>query len=462
MMPRTLNIAFTIGVLVGLTRPSLAQDDEEAFGEDVEGLGLNELEQRALVHFPEIDAARARLEGLEAQLDEVRWRPLSGIRVQGTLSPTPERRGDAMHYAQGDLVYLDIPWGVLVRTQLDVNIPIYTFGRLTAERDAVLAEIAEGRERVRSTKRQVLTRVQRAYYALQLSEQSRSLLEEGRGYLGRAQRYIEQSLEDDTGDVTESDRLQVEVLDAEVEARLSDARRAKRLSTAALRTLAGLNEGEAVGTPPLEPLEVELDSLRSLLDRAFESRPEIAAIKARVSSVRARHRAARAGFFPELRLVGDLDHAYSNVVDDQTSPFASDPFNHLRFAFGLTLRWDLDFMSDRARFHQAEARVREVEAQEEAVEAGVALEVEEAYIEVEESLSVVDARRRGRRASRGWLISVMQGIDVGVLEPPELVDALRAYFEQSFLYYEAVARLNASIGRMELAVGAGDVRALDE
>lgn len=461
MMSRDLHIGLLFYMLASLPQTALAQDIEADIDE-VEGLSLDDLEQRALAHFPEIDAARARLDGLEARLDEVRWQPLSGIRVQGTLSPSPERRGDAMHYAQGDLVYLDIPWGVLVRTQLDINIPIYTFGRLSSERDAVLAEIAEGRERVRSTKRQVRAQVQRAYYALQLSEQSRSLLEEGRGYLRRAQRYIERSLDEDTGDVTESDRLQVEVLDAEVEARISDARRAKRLATAALRTLAGLAETEVIGTPPLEPFEVEVEPLRSQLDRAFELRPEVAAAKARVSSVRARRRGARARFFPELRLVGDLDHAYSNVVDDQTSPFASDPFNHLRFAFGLTLRWDLDFMSDRARFHQAEARVREAEAEEEALEARVALEVEEAHIEVEESQAVVEARRRGRRASRGWLISVMQGIDVGVLEPPELVDALRAYFEQSFLYYNSVARLNASIGRMELAVGAGEEGMVDE
>jgi hypothetical protein len=56
----------------------------------------------------------------------------------------------------------------------------------------------------------------------------------------------------------------------------------------------------------------------------------------------------------------------------------------------------------------------------------------------------------------------MQGIDVGVLEPPELVDALRAYFEQSFLYYDSVARLNASIDRMELAVGGDEEGPFDE
>ena len=430
---------------------------EEGDVDGSQGLTLPELEERALAHYPEIEAAEAEVDRLEAALGEVRWQPLSGVRVQGTLSPTPERRGDAVHYAQGDLVYIDIPWGVLVRTQLDVSIPIYTFGRLGAERDAARADIDEGREKVRAKRRWVIAQVRRAYDALQLSKQSTSLLEEGRGYIERAQRYIDRSLDEDTGDITEGDRLQVEVLSAEVEARLADARRGSRLATAALRMLAGLegDEGDSgIATPTLEPIEIELGPLRRHLDMALESRPEVAAAAARTTAAQAGRRAARARFFPEIRFVGDIDYAYSNVGDDQLSPFAYDPFNHFRIEFGLALRWDLDFMSDRARFHQAVATLREAEAEEEVVTSRVSLEVEEAYIEVEENQNIVAARRRGRRASRGWLISIMQGIDVGVLEPPELVDALRAYFEQSFLYLEAVVHLNASIGQLDLAVGA--------
>ena len=48
---------------------------------------------------------------------------------------------------------------------------------------------------------------------------------------------------------------------------------------------------------------------------------------------------------------------------------------------------------------------------------------------------------------------MLQGLDVGVLDPPELVDALKAYFEQGFHYWRAVAELNASIDHLERVAG---------
>lgn len=436
--------AFLLITLV--IRPGDASAEE---GEAGSGLSLRELEERAVANYPEIRAARAELDRLEAQLREVRWSPLSGLRVSGTLSPTPERRGDANHSAQGDISFSDT-WGVLVRTEARLSIPLYGFGRLPAKLTVAREELVEGEQRVQSIERRTRLRVRRAYAALVLAEQSLSLLEEGRSYVNRASRYIEEALDNDEGDVTESDRLQIEVVDAEIDARISDARRAIRLARAGLRILSGLAEGETIETGPLEPLEFELDPLQTYLESALTRRPELELATARGRAARARRRAAFAGFFPEIRLVGDLDYAYSNIVDDQLTPFSTDNFNHLRFEMGIQLSWGLDFMSDRARLHQADARINRADAETDLARRRIDLEVEEAVITVEESQSVVNARRRSRRASRGWLVTILQGIDIGVLDPPELVDALRAYFEQSFLYLEAVSNLNESLGRLEL------------
>ena len=92
---------------------------------------LEELSNLAEASYPEVAAARARLERLEAELTEVRWRPLSGVRVRGLLAPTPERRGDAMHSAQGDISFSG-DMGVLLRADIEASFPIYTFGRLSS------------------------------------------------------------------------------------------------------------------------------------------------------------------------------------------------------------------------------------------------------------------------------------------------------------------------------------------
>ena len=39
-----------------------------------------------------------------------------------------------------------------------------------------------------------------------------------------------------------------------------------------------------------------------------------------------------------------------------------------------------------------------------------------------------------------------------MLDPPEAVEALKAYFEQSFLYIQAVTELNTALRSLELSL----------
>lgn len=438
-----------IGLLVAaLAAAGPAAAEETASG----GLTVAEVEALAVERFPEVQEADARVRRLEAELSEVRWSPLSGVKVRGLLAPTPERRGDAIHAAQDDISFSG-SMGVLVRAEVTASFPLYTFGRLTAERDAAREAVEAGRGRAAAVEAETRLRVHRAYWALVLATETEALLDEGRGYIGRAQDYIEERLEADEGGVTETDRLRVEVLDAEVEARAADARKARRLAAAAVRLLGGLGEGDEVALAPLSPVEVDLRPLAFYLKAAEGARPEVEAARAEARAAAARVRAAKAAYLPELRAVGELTYSYSDVVDDQASPFVNDPFNYFRYGLGLALRWDLDLLSDHARVRGAEARRDAAEAGVRRELSAVALEVEDAHASVEEGLRVVEARRRARRAARGWMVAVLQGIDVGVLEPEELVDALRAYFEQGFQHMEAVARLNTAVAALEVASG---------
>jgi outer membrane protein TolC len=418
-----------------------------------ETVSLAQLEERAVAHYPQIEAAEAGVAKLQARLTEIRWKPFSEVRVEALVAPTPERRGDSLHSAQRDIsISFSSDWGVLLRASLDGSFPIYTFGRHRATRRAAEADVREGEQGVLQAQLAVRRLVLRAYDTLILSHHSQDLLQEGGRYVEKAQNYIEQRLEEDEDDASESDRLRVEVLAAELEARLSDTRRGIALATSSLRILAQLDDEDEVEVPTLEPRQVELPPLRAIRQEALAKRPELEAARAHSQAQRQRRRAAGASYFPEIRLVGELDYAYSNVVDDQQSPFVHDSFNYLRYGIGLAMRVNLDFFTDRARVKQATAALREAEAKEETVRQVVTQEIEEAYLDVTHQQEVVAARRRGQRAARGWLFSVMQGIDVGVLDPPEAVDALKSYFEQSFLYIQAVTELNSALRSLELSL----------
>jgi len=451
-------VAATACLILGA--PTLARTASAQEGSGVEGLTLAELERLADERFPEIHAARARVERLDAELREVRFRPLSGLRAKGVIAPTPERRGDATHSAHRD-ISISGDMGVLLRAQLSASVPIFTFGRLSSERREARELVEAGQEDLERARARTRARLHRAYNTMLLGAHTLSLLEQGQGHVERAQRHIEEQVEHDEGSVTETDRLRVEVLAAEVEARQSDARRAQRLGAAALRLLAGLEADAVIALPSLEPHPGLAQRLEALQESALELRPEVRAAQARLRASRASVTAARASYLPEIRLVADLTYGYASTVDDQLSPFVNDPFNFFRYGAGISLSWGLDFLTDLARHRQARARRDEARAQARGARERAREEVERAHVAVEESARLVAARRRGRRAARGWMFAVLGGIDVGVLEPEELVDALTAYFEQSFRYLEAVSEHNTAVTELEIASGMSRTDALE-
>jgi outer membrane protein TolC len=132
-------------------------------------------------NFPNLWAARARLELAHAQLEEARWTPWFQWSAQGSLGLAPPLLGSIL-YPQSTLASRNITsiLGLRPYAGFGVNgvVPLYTFGKIETARDAAEAYVRVTQWDAEKWRQQTRLDVRRAYFGLQLARDSRYLLAE--------------------------------------------------------------------------------------------------------------------------------------------------------------------------------------------------------------------------------------------------------------------------------------------
>jgi outer membrane protein TolC len=348
--------------------------------------------------------------------------------------------------------------GLFTRVELRLGMPLYTFGKLDGAEDAARAGVEAGRAQVEAARLQVITDVTRAYQGVKVAREILHTIAEGREYMDKALVKVEQDIESGRGDATETDRLRLKVLTAEVDARTLEARSLVDLGLAALRVLVPAAPGDLdIDDAPLVANDREPRPLTYYLEMARVSRPEVRALDAGLAARRAAEDVENARLYPDLLLVGTLNWAYAPSVDDSPNFFANDPFNGFAAGVGALLSVPLDYPLKLARLDRAGAERREMDARRRYALGGIGLEIEKAYAQLQEARARMTVSRGGERAARAWLVATYQNLMLGLVEPKELTDALLAFFTLRLRSLQAVHDVNSNWTGLSRAVGSVDL-----
>ena len=135
------------------------------------------------------------------------------------------------------------------------------------------------------------------------------------------------------------------------------------------------------------------------------------------------------------------------------NPFVRDEANYTRYAAGLLLKWNLDFLPRSARIAQAAAQLEEVRATERYALGGVGVEVETAFVEAQDADQRLTAYTEAARYAKQWLVKVQQGVDVGTFDEEDIVDPAKEYALKRFLQMSATLDYNVALAKLSLATG---------
>lgn len=422
--------------------------------------GLDSLQRRALHNAPELDIAEADIEDDEARRSRARFAFLDLGSARIEASPTAMRRGDLVHNAQGDISFAE-DVGLWTRIRAEIALAITPWWRIVeywrAARQAV--SMAE-RERDRGAIA-LSDRVERSFIAAQVARASVRTLRRAERVVDQALLTVERLLDDDIGRVVESDRLRLEITRSSLDARRIEAVYKARRALVRLRSLAGIDRATPLRLPGLDEISTELEPLSWLLEAARRSRPEVPLSLAAVSAARAIVQARRAEFVPELAVGAFYRFRDTPVVDNQSNPFVQDPWNGVGLGYGLVYRWRLDFGVRVARLQRARADVAYARAMRRYALGGIAYEVERAYTDLQEALTVHDARLRSRERAAQRLEAVLRDHQSGEADAETLTDAVMDWLNQEISLLRSTGRVSRNRGRLRTATGRREIAELD-
>jgi outer membrane protein TolC len=403
---------------------------------------------------PNIWAARARLARMRAELAEAHLAPFSQFTVTGGLGLAPSVRGNDL-YSPNTEVSLSSQMGVGWRIGVEGVVPLWTFGKLTNLWDAAEAQIKVGEFDVVKQKLQVRMDVRRAYFGLKLARDSMALLEDAGSRLDQAIAHLDEAIA--AGNADEIDGFKLKTFRYELDGRKAEARRYEAIALSSLRFLTGEGDGFDVSSEPLRATSHHLLPAAQYLQAARVNRPDVNMARAGIVAREAQVALARSKYYPDLGLGLSAGWARAPEVTDQLNPFVRDDANYIRYGFALVLRWQLDLLPNAARVEQAQAQLEELRQTERYALGGIGVEVETAYAQVTDAEARERAYGMAEKTAKQWIIAVQQGIDVGVKEDADLVDAARQWAQQRFNHLTAIMDLDVAWSNLALTTAWDDV-----
>lgn len=388
-----------------------------------EGLTLPEALQEALDHSPVLRQYRSRYREAGFRVDEAH----AGGLPQISLDAGYTRIEPTLDFGTLPVVVND-NWSVGVQLRQ----ALLTFGRLEWASEAAQLAQQAAREEYRQQAEDLMARVSQAFleYAWRQDEVrvAAERLEARRAHLRDVEKMYE------AGSVANYDRLATQAAESEAEQRLLAAQHRVELAKARLQVL--------LGRPLDQPLAISLEGVpeppaedrAAGVSRAFERRPELAALGKAVEAARARISLAEAQGAPTFGLE-------TGYVRRTATAFQTD----WQFQAGVGLHVPLfDGGATAARAAQAREAAVQLEEMLAGVRQQVTLDVEEAWLDLEEARRQVDvARAHLDGATEADRVAALR-YRVGVSTNLELLEAQSSLAQARSGWSEAGFRLRSA------------------
>lgn len=438
--PETPPLATAVGDHRPLQRP-------EAPAREPLDLTLEEALRRAREAAPRLAELRAARLAAEARLDRAEAGRLPRIDARAGYtrrSNVPElfveRRGELQP------IFPNIPdnW----RLELALDVPLYTGGRLEAERRGASHEVDALRHDVEAAAGGLDLAVTTAFWDLTLSRERERIL-------AASIRSFESHLEDarnrlEVGLAAPNEPLAVQVELDRAELRRLRASRAAEVAGDRLAILLDLPPDRRIQPVAQEPVaESPAQSVDEMTATALEQRRERAALQERVESARARVQALSSGDLPRVTAAAGLQ--YDNPNRRVLPPEAD--FEH---------SWDLSVNVDYTIFDggrldaDVAANLAEVDALREqlaGLDREIRLDVRREYRDLETSVAAVEVARRAVDSARESLRVATDRYRAGVIPSSERLDAEVAELRAGLELSEALISVRLARARLERAVG---------
>lgn len=339
------------------------------------------------------------------------------------------------------------------QTELSLQQPLYTFGRITAGIEQARAGYGAAEAGYEGDRQELIHEVITTYNNVLLAEKMLELQQDLKAQTEGHLEVVQSNL--DAGMVTELDRHEARVALAEVEQEIVEAESSLVMAKEGFRSLLGLEQGTEIGLAgssegAFAGLEEEVlaEAERSqLLDLA--DNPQLKALGYQQEASEAGLELAEAQRFPTLAMVG------SYTWEDEEFGFANSSWS-----LGVNLSFEIfDGGQRRAEIAQAEAELKQLEYEREEAEDGLYIEARRALHAFDDAISKEELNAEMLEQAEKQLDLAELRYSEGVGTSTDVLDARAGYSqarlraeEARFSRIEALADLYLVLGQADKLV----------
>jgi outer membrane protein TolC len=410
-------------------------------------LTLDEAMARAVAASHRIGEGRARQDAAAAAVDGRSAATMPTVSVMAGYTRTnhivpfglPPEKPTA-------IIYPDIPdnW----RTRVDLQWPVYTFGRLESMERAARSEAAAAAKDTATVTADVRLDAARAFWALVTAAESVRVVEEALALVEAHLRDVKNMRA--VGLLAPNDVLAVEARRSRQLVQLIEARNMRDVAEADLRRVTGIDAATAITIDAaLEGPAAPLRPHGELLEDARSNRTERQALQARVDAFGERRNAAAAGLRPILGVGAGFDYARPNPrIFPRTDQW------HTSWDIGVNVTWPLwDGGRVKADVAEASAGRRAVVERLAEFDSMLGFEVQQRRLDLEAARESTRAATDEVAAASEARRVVAERFRAGLVTTTEVLDAQQALLVAQFDRTRALAGARLAEARLDRALG---------
>jgi outer membrane protein TolC len=326
--------------------------------------------------------------------------------------------------------------------------PLFTGGKISGAANAAEYLSDATKEDYKKDKAEVQYNIKAAYWNLFRAYEFKKFVDENVNQIKSHAKEAENLMKQ--GMLTSNDLMKVQVQLSDALVRQIDATNNVKLAMYALNNTLGLplqTEIELVST--IQIADRTWEEVDKLVDRAFEKRPDVIGMNARVKAGESGLTSARGGWWPQIYLVGNYNYLRPNSRIFPTVDKFKDTWDvTLSLSFDIWNWWQTGYQAN-----QAQAQLAQAQEGLSMMKDGVMLEVTQSYLGVNQFKERKAVSEQGvRQAEENYRIT-NDKYKKGLTPNSELLDAEVALLQAKLNLTQSLVDYELSIARLSKAIG---------
>ncbi len=337
--------------------------------------------------------------------------------------------------------------GPIVRTELNIVQPLYTFGKISHVSRSFKALVSSEKENVEKLKRELTQRLRYAVVQASLLQEAEQMLTDA---YQKSKNLLEKIQSGEGPEVTTTELNKLKLFIHYTHGRIEKIKSQRTGITQAL--------GILLNTPDVKiklldfyPEETTGRWLRKN-QPDLENHPEIREMEFKVRALEEAYMAARAKYYPDIFLSGQVKYSYAPLWPMKMVSCTLNP-NCFSYGGGLGVRLNLNYLETRLDVARAKARWEAARAALEALQEKLRTEWLNAFSKTLASWKILSELDSALKYARSNVSTALLNFDMGVAELKDVIDAYSQYLNVKWEYLKEKYNLAAGLTEMSFYDG---------